>query len=357
MVRFSPLKKRPIAAIGHKPVTGKKMEAPMTQKLTRITICTLTCMLLILSLSTALYAEQFPHYTAFGDSLTDHNGLNQYVPEAPEAFTNCQATPCVWVEYMLAELEIGLENLDNNAIGGAMTQGHENADIQAAIDAGALPPLGLVGQVDTYLSQSPDFSPEDTLFTIWIGGNDLLEFFRGESSAAAPEALVQGAMANIQAAVTDLIDAGALNFLVLNLPDLSKTPAFNQQPEDTRAQVSELTQGFNQALFVTLEGIEFRNSGVSIITLDAFSLMNRLINQGIFENTSGTYLELDANGDPTGNVNGDAEDFLFYDPIHPTTRAHAIIGGEAAAAVTASEGPRDFDDDDTCFIQTVAAAH
>jgi len=312
-------------------------------------------MLLILSLSTSLYAEQYTHFTAFGDSLTDHNGLNQFVPEAPEAFTNCQATPCVWVEYMLAELEIELENLENNAIGGAMSKGHSDEEIQAAIDAGALPPLGLVGQVDTYLSQSPEFNPDDTLFTIWIGGNDLLEFFRGESSAAAPEALVQGAMANIETAVTDLIDAGALNFLVLNLPDLSQTPAFNQQPEDTRKNINELVQGFNRALSVTLEGVEYQNSGVSIISLDVFTFMNGLIAQGIFNNTTGTYLEFDAEGNPTGNVNGDADDFLFYDPIHPTTRAHAIIGDEAAAAVEASEGARDFDDDDTCFIQTVAA--
>jgi len=327
----------------------------MIRKLTRITICTLTCMLLILSLSTSLYAEQYTHFTAFGDSLTDHNGLNQFVPEAPEAFTNCQATPCVWVEYMLAELEIELENLENNAIGGAMSKGHSDEEIQAAIDAGALPPLGLVGQVDTYLSQSPEFNPDDTLFTIWIGGNDLLEFFRGESSAAAPEALVQGAMANIETAVTDLIDAGALNFLVLNLPDLSQTPAFNQQPEDTRNNINELVQGFNRALSVTLEGVEYQNSGVSIISIDVFTFMNGLIAQGIFNNTTGTYLEFDAEGNPTGNVNGDADDFLFYDPIHPTTRAHAIIGDEAAAAVEASEGARDFDDDDTCFIQTVAA--
>ncbi|MFP4227064.1 MAG: SGNH/GDSL hydrolase family protein, partial [Desulfobacterales bacterium] len=151
------------------------------------------------------------------------------------------------------------------------------------------------------------------------------------------------------------IDAGARNFLVLTLPDLSKTPAFNQLPEDKRAQISELTQGFNKALSVSLEAIEFQNSGVSVVSLDAFSLMNSLINQGIFNNTTGTYLELDAEGNPTGNVNGDAEDFLFYDPIHPTTRAHAIIGEEAAAAVETDPGPRDFDDSDTCFIKAVAA--
>ncbi|MDZ7833386.1 MAG: SGNH/GDSL hydrolase family protein [Desulfobacterales bacterium] len=327
----------------------------MSRKLTRITICTLTCIVLILSLSTSLYAEQYSHVVAFGDSLTDHNGLNQYVSEAPEAFTNCQGTPCVWVEYMAAELDIDPESIDNNAIGGAMSKGHSDEKLQAAIDAGNLPPLGMVGQVGTYLSEVPEFNSEDTLFTIWIGGNDLLEFLREESSAATPEALVQGAMANIKAAVTDLIDAGARNFLALTLPDLSKTPAFNQLPEDKRAQISELTQGFNKGLSVSLEAIEFQNSGVSVVTLDAFSLMNSLINQGVFNNTTDTYLELDENLEWTGNVNGDAEDFLFYDPIHPMTRAHAIIGEEAATTVETAPGPRDFDDSDTCFIKAVAA--
>ncbi len=336
----------------------------MIKKLTRITICTFTCIVLILSLSSPLHAEPYAHVVAFGDSLTDHNGLNQYFPEKqPEAFTNCQGTPCVWVEYMAAELDIDPESIDNNAIGGAMSKGHSDEDLQAAIDAGNLPPLGMVGQVGTYLNEVPEFNSKDTLFTIWIGGNDLRKFILRESSAATPEALIQGAMANIKAAMTDLIDAGARNFLVLNLPDLSKTPfaklVANQLPEENRADalkdIQELTQGFNKALSVSLEAIEFQNSGVSVVTLDAFSLMNSLINQGVFENTTDTYLELDENLEWTGNVNGDAEDFLFYDPIHPMTRAHAIIGEEAATTVETAPGPRDFDDSDTCFIKAVAA--
>ena len=237
----------------------------------------------------------------------------------------------------------------------AFTLANGCAYVQAAIDAGALPPLGLVGQVEAYVGQAPQFDPEDTLFTIWIGGNDLLEFLRGESSATSPELLIGGAMANIEAAMAALVQAGAKNFLVLNLPDLSKTPAFNRLPEENRADIQALTQGFNQALTASLLGVEYKNSGVSVISINAYSVMNNLIAQGVFANTTDTWLELDANNDPTGNVNGDAEDFLFFDPIHPMTAAHALIGDEAAAAVEASEGARDFDDDDTCFIQTMAA--
>lgn len=327
------------------------MEGLMNKRLNRFLILTVSFVFLFLSFSTLLYAEQYSRVVAFGDSLTDHNGLNQYVPTAPEAFTNCQGAPCVWVEYMAAQLGM---DVVNNAIGGAMSKGHSDEELQAAIDSGALPPLGLVGQVDTYVSQSPEFDAEETLFAIWIGGNDLLEFLRGESPAETPQALVQGAMANIESAMAALIDAGALNFLVLTIPDLSQSPAFNQMPEENRGDIKSLVEGFNQALTVTVAGVEYQTPDAAVINFDVFELMNGLIGQEVFENVTGTYLELDANGDPTGNVNGDASDFLFYDPIHPTTAAHAIVGDKAAATVDSADTGKDYDDSDTCFIRTAS---
>ena len=74
------------------------MEGLMNKRLNRFLILTVSFVFLFLSFSTLLYAEQYSQVVAFGDSLTDHNGLNQYVPTAPDAFTNCQGVPCVWVE-------------------------------------------------------------------------------------------------------------------------------------------------------------------------------------------------------------------------------------------------------------------
>ncbi len=72
-------------------------------------------------------AKSFNTLIAFGDSLSDHHGLEAYLGSydpvsnptgALEAWTNGD----VWVEYLADILNA---DLDNNAIAGAMTEGHE----------------------------------------------------------------------------------------------------------------------------------------------------------------------------------------------------------------------------------------
>lgn len=322
-------------------------------------LCTLSCIFLLLVSAAALHAAPYQQVVAFGDSLTDHNGLKTYeefLPEpVPEAFTNCEGTPCVWLEYMAEALNLNLEtDLVNNSIGGAKTEGHLDPDVQAAIDAEQLPPLGLLGQVNAYLGQSPEFNADQTLFVIWIGGNDLLAYLSDPTSAESAEALAQGAVTNIVTAMTQLAGAGATDFLVLTLPDLSRTPQFNQLSAKQRADVQSLTEGFNNALQVGLLGFEDGSPKTTVLTFDVFSYLTGVINKDVFENSTDSYLVLDEEGEPTGETNGeDPSDFLFYDSIHPTTRAHSLLGAEVAETV--ESGDTRTDDDDTCFIETLTA--
>ncbi len=115
---------------------------------------------LFFCVSTNSWAKNYNHIVAFGDSLSDHGGLSSYNQTlidyggqaAPGSWTNSDATPYggdVWLDYLKDQWEA---TIDNNAIGGAMTIGHENSDIQALINASVLPDLGLTGQITTYLS-------------------------------------------------------------------------------------------------------------------------------------------------------------------------------------------------------------
>ncbi|MGM0454215.1 MAG: hypothetical protein ACQERN_13745 [Thermodesulfobacteriota bacterium] len=75
-----------------------------------------------------------------------------------------------------------------------------------------------------------------------------------------------------------------------------------------------------------------------------------------------------------GDYNCDADDFIFWDEIHPTDRVHEMLGNQAArleasdyivtaAALerqptgddTAAGPSSDDDDDDTCFISITGA--
>lgn len=323
------------------------------------TLFSMLLTVLFLSISTGATAADINHIVAFGDSLSDHGGLSAYNativanggPVVPGSWTNNDAVPYggdVWLDYLKDELNA---TLDNNAIGGAMTLGHEDTGIQAMINAELLPDLGFTGQVSTYLASSPTYNADKTLFTIWIGGNDCLEFFRGEYYTNDPATLITDSISRIITRMGALYADGARNFLVLNLPDLSITPAFNTRDAATRTQVSGVVAGFNSALATALADFESANTDVRVESFDAFTYLNDVIEDDVFDNTTSTYLNVDENCDwDFVSFNGSFDEFLFFDCIHPTTRAHELVAAEVA-----DELPDTDDDDDNCFIAASSA--
>ena len=303
---------------------------------------------LFLFFSTNSWAKSYNHIVAFGDSLSDHGGLSAYDPTIPESWTNNGATPYggdVWLDYLKNQWGA---TIDNNAIGGAMTVGHEDSNIQALIDASVLPALGLTGQVARYLISSPTYDADKTIFSIWIGGNDLLEFFRGEYYTSDPTALITDSVGRIIIQIGSLYADGARNFLVLNLPDLSKTPAFNTKDATTLANVNGVVTNFNAALASALSGFTSAHTDADLYLIDAFATMNEIIEDNEFENSTSSYLKVDENCDwDFTSFNGTSDQFLFFDCIHPTTDAQQLVASEVADELS------DDDDDDNCFISTV----
>lgn len=335
---------------------------------TKISILVVLSLFLAAALPYAALARSFDTIIAFGDSLTDHGGLQSYLgaydpvnnPEgAPETWTNGD----VWVDYLADDLSA---TLYNNAIGGAMTVGHINDTIQGKTDDGTLPPLGLVGQVNRFDSEDVNFSAASTLFTIWIGGNDLLKFGRGESDAATSEDLITDAVDNVLNAMSELVtEEDALNIMVINLPDLGKTPAYNSLTTEEIQAVTDLTSAFNSALAQGINNFSSLFPDVTVISFDVFTYLNQIISGDTFADVTGTYMVLDENGNPTGATNEPAEDYLFWDAIHPTTKAHEMVAEEVAKTLddteeddgTISDPEEDNDDNGDsssgCFIGTL----
>lgn len=311
------------------------MQRLLTTSTATIRISVLTTFIVFL---TSIARADYETVIAFGDNLTDHGGLKFYEPSAPEVWSN----GATWVEYFAVELGA---TLDNNAIGGAKTQGHESVTVQAQF-----PNLGLTGQVDTFIASGPSFVPSRTLFTILIGSNDLLEFHRGEAGTDNAIVLMTNAMSRIQTAITDLHDDGAVNFLVLNLPDLGATPRFNTLPAGDIANIRELTANFNTALRALVGNLRNDWSGVTIHYFDTFAFVNAMISGNYFTDCQGSWLTLNASYVPTGGTNGPSEDYLFWDAIHPMTRAHEYLGKQVARSILAAE---EEEDDSTCFITGV----
>jgi phospholipase/lecithinase/hemolysin len=196
----------------------------------------------------------------------------------------------------------------------------------AAIQYGqpALEGTGLLSQTGLILGLGPISDPS-ALFFVWGGANDL---FIDPSEATAV-----AAVNNLAAVISVLYGSGARQFLVPNLPDLSRTPAgLTLSPAD-QAGLLALSVGFNAGLAVALDALSVF-PGIDIELFDTFGLFNAILADPDafgFSNTSTPCIT--GNLQDGGTVCADPDSYLFWDSVHPTTAAHQLLGDSFAAAV------------------------
>jgi thermolabile hemolysin len=258
---------------------------------------------LLLVIPSVAAASQFSQIVVFGDSLSDDGNLYALDPDSVPASKYYQgrfSNGPVWVEY-LAEADLLDATLVNNAIAGATTDGSS--------------PPGLLLQVSTYVATAQALP--DALYVIWIGAND---FLGGNSDFKTPAA-------NIGTALADLADFGAKNFLVVDLPDLGAVPRNNSNP-NTAQVATALTQSFNNELADVVADVRTAYPEVKVYEFSTFDLFADVIaNPGDYG--IGNVNSICPNFLVDDNFDNDG-DYLFWDDLHPTTEAHAVIAKEAA---------------------------
>jgi len=213
----------------------------------------------------------------------------------------------------------------NFAVGGS-TSGQEN-------DVGLYSPifvdLGMASQLTAYAAASPAFDPSTSLFYVSAFPNDVFYFLNSGMSAGTytgangtPTTLDDVpvlAAANIRGTVETLIAAGAKHLLVANSPDLSKVPFFLGTPG--APDIARISQDYNTLLATAMAAVASANPQVDIVlypldqTINAFianpaSFGFDNVTQACFNNVS---------------VCSDPSRYLFWDAVHPTTRAHGLI--------------------------------
>ncbi len=303
----------------------------------------------LISLPKAAHAASFSQLYVFGDSLSDVGNVLRDTgglvppPVIPAAngslsigYANGRfSNGAIWVDYLAKDLGLGVDTKNDFAYGGATT-GRDNG----------LNPLlgtnlpGLQQQITTFQSQNP-VPDQKALYVLWAGANDYLN-----PNLTDPQGTVGSAIANLSTAITQLAGSGAKNFLIANLPDLGKLPL--TRGDLARSQgLSFLSSAHNTALAQTL-GVLPSTLGVNIIPLDVNDLVNQAIaSPSRFGLTNVTEQCLPATPlFPTApppatpcNPVTDAPNFLFWDPLHPTTRGHEILGEYAFSVLKSKSIP------------------
>jgi len=231
----------------------------------------------------------YSHVLAFGDSLSD-NGIYQGYGGEPGntnssdvyGFRRFSNGP-VWVEYLAGSMGATLLDM---AYGGATTSWDN--------PAAHLSTTGLFWQVSTYSAVFGSI-PDDTLVTVWAGGNDM---FNARDPITAAD--------NIATAITTLIGLGGDTFLV---PNLTKGGAY-----------AAWIEPFDTALESELAGLRTLYPNKEFFYLD----LNNLVLTGI-DYYDGTFL---------AQTYGPGV-YAWWDQVgvHPTTEVHCQIAAYALNTV------------------------
>ena len=284
--------------------------------------------------ASASYSQMY----VFGDSLSDGGNVSLATGGLfpPQPYSNRFSNGPVAVERLAADLGLSLTPSllggGNYAYGGAATgdvvNGTGTFDNHIPYEyAPYFPALsalngwtGIDKQVASFVA-TPHAGMGSSLFVVWGGPNDLF-------LNPTPQTATQAAT-NLTNSIASLASAGAKYILVPSLLDLSLTSEGQASDFATQAGLSGLSALFNAALLEKLSGLEATYSGLDIITFDTSAAFQSVIaNAGSLgiTNTSGSCVSEGC------FLTGLADQYLFWDGVHPTAHAHQILGDMLFAA-------------------------
>lgn len=268
--------------------------------------CTIIALTFFLVLSASMPAFGWEKIVAFGDSLSDNGDLDGY------GF-GVASNGEVWLDYLADSMEDVI--LEDRALCGAMSSGH----VSLGLD------YGLDWQVDQYISSLGPL-PEgghdlsEILFTVWIGGNDFLQ--HGPYPSVAENAVVI-----VKNSLQELIDAGAEDILVMNMPDLGLAPGVQLGSPALIEAYTAVSQYYNNCITAALCALRVENEdeNIKFYLADTFALLQFAVENG------------ELLGLPNVSIpctwGEDCEASIFWDGIHPTTATHKYLAALALGQV------------------------
>ena len=291
---------------------------------------------------TSVQAQAFHSVVVFGDSLTDSGNIAQTsgLPPGTSFITNPDP---VWAE-IVAE---AFGTSATNSLAGGTNYSWGGACVDPDVTCENSVPT-TQQQINQHLSGAS--ADPDTLYMIWGGANDI-SAVAGENQSDAQGAFdgtVKAAEAYVDQ-IRGLQDAGARYVVVLNLPDIGKTPNAKLAGPVAAAGFSALAQAYNEALDTGLDSLEH-----GIIPVNVSALMDEVIeNPGNYGFTNIDDIACTPGSNPLRPNGGlesivcgptdsgylsppdTSENYLFADGSHPSGAAHAMLGNMVISTLTA----------------------
>lgn len=286
----------------------------------------------------------------------------------------------VWNEYLAEMISVHQDDMDvylNRSFGGSWTATydyqltvwnlirHPLGSIKNLVVGKLVPPsLGLA--VQAYLMEHQKLSDE-TLFFIFSGNNDYINvlFFEDNYNTAVMSTYIDNVLSGLGSSVSKLMSAGARHFVIMGLPHLGDTPRMNATSD--REVLNAAVDVHNERLQNRIQEWQKRYPDAHFMYVDMSDYLDRAFKNSAdygFSNTTQSCIDVKlpmydafkaspfannfvlryaqvlqyrdesfAAGEKNYHVCDTPDQYLFWDEIHPTTRAHGILAYEVCKAM------------------------
>ena len=283
----------------------------------------------LVSLLSATGAQAASHYTSllvFGDSLSDDGNLYASigVPPAPY-FEGRTSNGPVWADHLAADF--AAKGLHSGNYAYAYGQAVTNVDTRF-VDF-QVPDLP--AQIEAFkASGTSGLLGDRPVATLWLGSNDLF------TAMPAGPASVFGAMTSaalaIGGGIEALADGGIHDFVVLNMVPIDRTPRFTTLGTPQEAALAKFgVEVFNDTLKAVLAGF---GGDTRVKKIDMHAVMGNLLDNpadfGVSDVSTPCYLPVPGAVPCTPE---EADERVFWDPVHPTGEMHAAIADVARGEI------------------------
>ncbi|KAK0221164.1 hypothetical protein EDD85DRAFT_930316 [Armillaria nabsnona] len=221
-----------------------------------------------------------------------------------------------WVDYVTTVDNTSLVLTYNLAYGGATI----SADLVAPFDPTV---LSLTDQVNQFLSSyasKPSTTPwnsADTLFSVWIGINDIgNSYYLGGDRDAFSDTLLDAYFVLVKQLVCR--DVGARNFLFLNVPPVDRSPLMLAQSTWSQETEKSVIEGFNSKLTARAASLKANHSDVTTWIWDSNAAFTAILDSPT------------SYGFEDATTFGDGPGIFWLNNLHPTGPAHEYFGQDVA---------------------------
>ncbi len=286
----------------------------------------------------------------------------------------------VWNEYLAEMLSLSLEDEEvylNRAFSGSWTATYDHqltvwnlirhpiGTIKSLIVGKLIPPsLGLT--VQAFLMERTHIDKE-AIYFMFSGANDYLNvlFFDDNYNSEVMSHYIDNVLNNLNSAVSKLAKSGAQHFVVMGIPHVGETPKFVNTTD--REVLNTAIDHHNRRLQQRLIAWKEKYPHADFLYIDMQEYLSRAINDPTkygFTNTKDACIDVKlpmfdafkrspfvhnyvlyyaqivqyrdpnfAPGETNYHVCDTPDSYLFWDEVHPSTRAHRYLAYEVCAAM------------------------